>query len=55
MSITVKELIQQLSKIEDQDAEVVVDAGAVFLDIDQAGLVEFTTKDGGKVYHAVLK
>ena len=54
MAITVRELIKALSKVEDQDATVYFDEGAVFLDVGYAELVAMTDRDGNPVNHVVL-
>lgn len=54
-AFTVKELIAELSKIADQNAEVFVDTGAVDLPVNHAPqLKEYTNKDGIKVSYVLL-
>lgn len=54
MALTVKELIKALNKVEDQEATVYFDEGAVFLDVGYVELVEMTDRDGNPVNHVVL-
>lgn len=51
--MTVKELIQQLSQLEDQDQEVWFDAGAVGYDVSSV-TVESVNLPGGIPGHAAM-